>query len=131
MKSLLALLTSAVMALSLAGCAVPSWLPQFPKDEDQPGATEAFHSGGKYRHNTPGKEDEPEKTEKAPTGDQPVLNDKGEDIRDINVIVQEVIEGKYANGEERRKLLGDRYDKVMEKVNHRCLVERDPLCGAY
>lgn len=61
----------------------------------------------------------------------PVLNDKGEDIRNEDVIVQDVIDGKYANGDERKKLLGSRYDSIMGKVNYRCLVQKDPLCGAY
>lgn len=120
------------MLFSLSACD-SSLLPSMSGDENEPGAT--LQAGGdKYRDANNGyfggAKQQPEE-EPAPTGDKPVLNDKGEDIRDIDVIVQEVIEGKYANGEERKKLLGDRYQQVMDKVNHRCLVEKDPLCGAY
>ena len=61
--------------------------------------------------------------------DKPVLDAQGHDIRDINVIVEEVIEGKYANGDERVKLLGDRYNAVQDAVNQKCIVEKDARCA--
>lgn len=61
--------------------------------------------------------------------DKPVLDAQGHDIRDINVIVEEVIEGKYANGDERVKLLGDRYNAVQDTVNQKCIVEKDARCA--
>lgn len=36
---------------------------------------------------------------------------------DIEKIVQETIKGSFGNGEERKKLLGEHYDKVQSKVN--------------
>ena len=60
--------------------------------------------------------------------DKPVLDADGHDIRSIDTIVNEVIEGKYANGDERRNLLGDRYGEVQAKVNQQCLVDKDPRC---
>ena len=65
----------------------------------------------------------------AAQADKPVLDAQGHDIRDINVIVEEVIEGKYANGDERVKLLGDRYNAVQDAVNQKCIVEKDARCA--
>ena len=59
---------------------------------------------------------------------QPVLDANGHDTRSIDTIVDEVINGKYANGDERKKLLGDRYDEVQKQVNQKCLVDKDPRC---
>lgn len=59
---------------------------------------------------------------------QPVLDANGHDTRNIGTIVDEVINGKYANGDERKKLLGDRYDEVQKQVNQKCLVDKDPRC---
>lgn len=129
LKSLTSLVLSTCMLFSLSACD-SSLLPSMSGDENEPGAT--LQAGGdRYRDANNGYFGGAKEQPKTTTGDKPVLNDKGEDIRDIDVIVQEVIEGKYANGEERKKLLGDRYQQVMDKVNYRCLVEKDPLCGAY
>lgn len=67
----------------------------------------------------------------APTkgGNGESVQTTGTDKRDINIIAEEVIEGKYANGEERRVKLGDRYDEVQELVNQKCLVEKNPACS--
>lgn len=65
----------------------------------------------------------------AAQADKPILDAQGHDIRDINVIVEEVIEGKYANGDERVKLLGDRYNAVQDAVNQKCIVEKDARCA--
>lgn len=59
---------------------------------------------------------------------QPVLDANGHDTRSTDTIVDEVINGKYANGDERKKLLGDRYDEVQKQVNQKCLVDKDPRC---
>ena len=70
------------------------------------------------------KADEQKKSESS----QPVLDANGHDTRSIGTIVDEVINGKYANGDERKKLLGDRYDEVQKQVNQKCLVDKDPRC---
>lgn len=59
---------------------------------------------------------------------EPVLDANGHDTRSTDTIVDEVINGKYANGDERKKLLGDRYDEVQKQVNQKCLVDKDPRC---
>ena len=37
--------------------------------------------------------------------------------KDVEKLAREVIQGKYGNGEERKKLLGDNYEKIQKKVN--------------
>lgn len=59
---------------------------------------------------------------------KPVLDANGHDTRSTDTIVDEVINGKYANGDDRKKLLGDRYDEVQKQVNQKCLVDKDPRC---
>lgn len=53
---------------------------------------------------------------------------EGHDIRPLNVIVEEIIQGKYENGARRMQLLGARYSEAQKMVNHKCLVEKDPRC---
>lgn len=59
------------------------------------------------------------------------FDDQGHDIRPLSDIVEEIIQGKYANGIKRQQLLGARYGEAQKMVNHKCLVERDPRCVIY
>lgn len=125
LKKIIATAISTLMLVSLSSCSAPSMTGN---ETDQPGATDMFNPDSRYRY-------QKKSTDKAPGNDtaqkedKPVLDAQGQDIRDLNVIAEEVIEGKYASGEERRKLLGDRYDEVQKLVNQKCIVEKDPHCA--
>lgn len=114
---MLAIMLACVCIMPLSACEA-SVLPSMSGDEHQQGATERFDPSHRYREqpDPPAKEDEPVQT-------------TGTDKRDIDIIAEEVIEGKYANGEERRVKLGDRYDEVQKLVNQKCLVEKNPACN--
>lgn len=128
MKALKKIIVTAISALtlvSLASCLAPSMTGN---ETNQPGATDVFNPDSQYRYQKKSTDKAPG-NDTAPKSDKPVLDAQGQDSRDINVIVDEVLEGKYANGEERRKLLGDRYDEVQNLINQKCIVEKDPRCA--
>lgn len=128
MKALKKIIVTAISALtlvSLASCSAPSMTGNAT---NQPGATDVFNPDSQYRYQKKSTDKAPG-NDTAPKSDKPVLDAQGQDSRDINVIVDEVLEGKYANGEERRKLLGDRYDEVQKLINQKCIVEKDPRCA--
>lgn len=128
MKALKKIIVTAISALtlvSLASCSAPSMTGN---ETNQPGATDVFNPDSRYRYQKKSTDKAPG-NDTAPKSDKPVLDAQGQDSRDINVIVDEVLEGKYANGEERRKLLGDRYDEVQKLINQKCIVEKDPRCA--
>lgn len=128
MKALKKIIVTAISALtlvSLASCSAPSMTGN---ETNQPGATDVFNPDSQYRYQKKSTDKAPG-NDTAPKSDKPVLDAQGQDSRDINVIVDEVLEGKYANGEERRKLLGDRYDEVQKLINQKCIVEKDPRCA--
>lgn len=125
LKKIIATTISALTLVSLASCSAPSMTGN---ETNQPGATDVFNPDSQYRYQKKSTDKAPG-NDTAPKSDKPVLDAQGQDSRDINVIVDEVLEGKYANGEERRKLLGDRYDEVQKLINQKCIVEKDPRCA--
>lgn len=124
LKKIIVIAISTLTLVSLASCSAPSMTGN---ETNQPGATDVFNPDSRYRYQKKSTDNAPG-NDTAPKSDKPVLDAQGQDSRDINVIVEEVIEGKYASGEERRKLLGDRYDEVQNLVNQKCVVEKDPRC---
>lgn len=125
LKKIIVIAISTLTLVSLASCSAPSMTGN---ETNQPGATDVFNPDSQYRYQKKNTDKAPG-NDTAPKSDKPVLDAQGQDSRDINVIVDEVLEGKYANGEERRKLLGDRYDEVQKLINQKCVVEKDPRCA--
>lgn len=119
-RTITAIMLACAFIMPLAACD-SSILPSMSGDEHQDGATLKFDPSNRYRDQTA-----PEKSND--DNNKNTVQTTGTDKRDINTIVEEVIEGKYANGEERKIKLGDRYDEVQKLVNQKCLVEKDPRC---
>lgn len=128
-KSLILVLCTST--LFLAGCGDVD----FNDSGANVGGNESFSNEQKFRKQHSYFKPEPKpKEEPAPPkkeADHPVLDAQGHDIRSIDKISEEVIEGKYANGDERRKLLGNRYKAVQDAVNEKCINRKDPRCSNF
>lgn len=123
-------LTVSLITLPLCACGV-----NFNDNDANVGGSISLSNSQKFRNQRkylkpedPPKE-EPPVVKKEP--DKPVLDKEGHDIRSIEKISEEVIEGKYANGEDRKRLLGPRYQAVQDRVNEKCVTNHDPRCNAF